>query len=96
MTLHHVRCDQRGQSDDGPEREVDLAGAEDEDDGDGHHGDGRRLPDDVEQVGVAEKSVVVQRGGEEDEDQQEDGVDDKTTRLDLTQPRDHPRASRPP
>ena len=94
VTLHHVRCDQRGQSDDRPEREVDLAGAEDEDDSDGHHGDGRRLPNDVEQVGVAEKTVIVQRGGEEDEDQQEDGVDDKATRLDLTQPRDHLRALR--
>ena len=92
VTLHHVRCDQRGQRDDGPEREVDLAGAEDEDDGDGHDGDGRRLPNDVEQVGVAEKTVVVQRGGEEDEDQQEDGVDDNATRLDLTQPRNHLRA----
>jgi hypothetical protein len=94
VTLHHVRSDQPGQSDDRPEREVDLAGAEDEDDGDGHHGDGRRLPNDVEQVGMAEKTVVVQRGGEEDEDQEEDGVDDETTRLDLTQLRDHRRALR--
>lgn len=71
QSVHHIRGHERGEPDGRPEREVDLAGAQDEHDRDSHHRHRRRLTDDVEQVRPSQKALPTQRRGEVTQDELE-------------------------
>ena len=58
------------------DREIDLAGGQREREPDRHHGDRRRLADDVGEVGEREEVGVAQHHREEHEDDDERQVDD--------------------
>ena len=65
------RREHRRQPGHAADREVDLARRDHEGHGDGHHRDGRGLPDDVQQVVAGQEPGVVQEDREEEKHQRE-------------------------
>jgi hypothetical protein len=82
--VERLRRDERGQRHHRPDRQVQLAGRERVGEAHRHHGDRRRLLEDVQQVLAGCESLVAEGRGEEDEDPQEDEVDDVHRRVQPT------------